>query len=135
MNFSTEQPKDYYSNLKNKFKKFTIEILGVPKTASESEIKSAYTKLSKKYHPDMNKAPDANDRFAEINKYKITKLFPKFFYSAYDTLHDSEKRKHYDMTGDPSQQYYETSSGNPFSGYSSTDSIFNDLFSNLFTSR
>ena len=53
----------------------------MPKTATESEIKSAYTKLSKKYHPDMNKAADANDRFAEINKlnqlsnYLFTSLF------------------------------------------------------------
>ncbi len=66
--------KDYY------------EILGVSKTASEQEIKSAYRKLAKKYHPDVNKAPDAEQKYKDVNE-------------AYEVLHDPEKRKKYDALG------------------------------------
>ena len=66
--------KDYYS------------ILGVSHSASEPEIKKAYFSLAKKYHPDVNKDPDAKTKFSEINL-------------AYETLGDPEKRKTYDSTG------------------------------------
>ena len=60
------------------------EILGVPETASESDIKSAYRKLAKRHHPDKNPGdPSAEGKFKEIGE-------------AYDTLHDPEKRKRYD---------------------------------------
>jgi DnaJ-class molecular chaperone len=62
------------------------EILEVPKTASETEIKKAYRALSLKYHPDRNKSPDAQSIFQKINE-------------AYETLGDSNKRKQYDMGG------------------------------------
>ena len=59
-------------------------ILGVSKTASESEIKSAYRKLARKYHPDLNKDnPAAAEKFKEVS-------------CAYDILGDKEKRKKYD---------------------------------------
>ncbi len=45
-----------------------IDILGVNKNASSSEIKKSYYKLAQQYHPDRNKASDAKDKFAEINK-------------------------------------------------------------------
>ena len=48
--------KDYY------------KILGVDKDASQDEIRSAYRKLSKQWHPDLNHSPEAKDKFAEINE-------------------------------------------------------------------
>ena len=66
--------KDYY------------EILGVSKTATEQEIKSAYRKLAKKYHPDVNKTPGAERKYKDVNE-------------AYEVLHDPEKRQKYDALG------------------------------------
>ncbi|GAA3188129.1 molecular chaperone DnaJ [Lentilactobacillus kefiri] len=66
--------KDYY------------DILGVSKDASDDEIKHAYRKLSKKWHPDINKAPNAEAKFKEINE-------------AYETLSDPQKRANYDQYG------------------------------------
>ena len=62
------------------------EVLGLSKGASEDEIKRAYRKLAKQYHPDVNKAPDAEAKFKEINE-------------AYSVLSDSEKRATYDQFG------------------------------------
>jgi DnaJ-class molecular chaperone len=60
------------------------EVLGVKKTASEAEIKSAFRKLAKKHHPDQNKTdPKAKERFAEAN-------------AAYEIVGDKEKRRQYD---------------------------------------
>lgn len=71
------------------------DILGVDKKASQDEIKSAYYKLAKKYHPDLNKSPEAAEKLKEINE-------------AYGCLGDAEKRKNYDQFG--------SADGNPFSG-------------------
>ena len=62
------------------------EVLGVSKTASKDEIKKAYRKLSKKYHPDINKEADAEDKFKEIS-------------DAYEVLSDEQKRAAYDQYG------------------------------------
>ena len=59
------------------------DVLGVSKTASEAEIKSAFRKLAKKYHPDQSKEPKAKERFAEVG-------------SAYEILGDDKKRKAFD---------------------------------------
>jgi len=59
------------------------DVLGVSKTATEAEIKSAFRKLAKKYHPDQSKEPKAKDRFAEVG-------------SAYEILGDDKKRKAFD---------------------------------------
>jgi len=62
------------------------EILGVPRDASQKDIQKAYRKLARKYHPDVNKDADAENRFKEINE-------------AYEVLRDAEKRKKYDTLG------------------------------------
>jgi curved DNA-binding protein CbpA len=59
------------------------ELLGVPPGATTAQIKSAYRKLAKKYHPDLNNSLDAADRFREITE-------------AYDTLTDPDRRRRYD---------------------------------------
>ena len=66
--------KDYY------------HIIGVKKDASEDDIKRAYRKLARKYHPDVSKEPGAEAKFKEVNE-------------AYDVLKDPEKRKAYDQLG------------------------------------
>ena len=66
--------KDYY------------EILGITRNATEKEIKSAYRKLAKKYHPDVNKAKDASEKFKDVNE-------------AYEVLSDPQKRQRYDSLG------------------------------------
>lgn len=99
------------------------DVLGVPKTATAAEIKSAFRKLAKKYHPDLNKEPGAEEKFKEIGE-------------AYAVLSDEQKRKQYDQFGH--EAYTNGASqggfgGNPFGGGFSADdidlsSIFDDLF-------
>lgn len=71
---ATPSFKDYY------------QTLGVSRTASEKEIKSAYRKLARQYHPDVNKDPKATERFKLINE-------------AYEVLSDAKKRQKYDQLG------------------------------------
>ncbi len=66
--------KDYY------------KILGVERTANEEQIKKAYRKLARKYHPDVSKEKDAEEKFKEVSE-------------AYEVLKDAEKRKAYDTMG------------------------------------
>ena len=62
------------------------EVLGVGRSASRDEIKKAYRGLARQYHPDVNKSPDAEARFKEINE-------------AHEVLSDQEKRATYDRFG------------------------------------
>ena len=67
--------------------KSLYETLGISESASSDEIKRAYRKLARKYHPDINKDPEAQDKFKEIN-------------AAYEVLSDPEKKAKYDQFGD-----------------------------------
>jgi DnaJ-related protein SCJ1 len=59
------------------------DTLGVSPTATQQEIKKAFRRLSQQYHPDLNPAPEATEKFSNIN-------------NAYEVLSDSEKRRKYD---------------------------------------
>jgi molecular chaperone DnaJ len=91
------------------------KVLGVDRKASQEEIKKAYRKLARQYHPDTNEAAGAEERFKEISE-------------AYDVLGDPEKRKKYDRGGSV------FSAGNPFGGGTpgGDSGIFSD-FVNIFT--
>ncbi|MTT32503.1 molecular chaperone DnaJ [Terrilactibacillus sp. BCM23-1] len=70
------------------------DVLGVDKNAGKDEIKKAYRKLARKYHPDVNKDKDAPEKFKEVKE-------------AYETLSDPQKKAHYDQFGhtDPNQGF------------------------------
>lgn len=85
-------------------KKDFYEVLGVTKSATLPEIKSAYRKLALQWHPDKNKSPDAHEKFKEINE-------------AYAVLSDSEKRSAYDQFGHAAfAPGGGMGGGNPFAG-------------------
>lgn len=92
------------------------EVLGVSKSASEDEIKKAYRSLAKKYHPDINKEPGAEEKFKEINE-------------AYDVLSDPQKKARYDQYGfdDPTQGFGGGGAGG-FSGFGGFEDIFSAFF-------
>ena len=115
------QYKDYY------------EILGVKREATQAEIKSAYRKLAKKYHPDVNKTPQASEKFKDINE-------------AFEVLSDKDKRSRYDSLGSnwqaganytppPGFENFGFGGGGPYQ-YSSSGINFEDLggFSDFFNS-
>jgi molecular chaperone DnaJ len=95
------QPRDYY------------EVLGVSKTASAEEVKRAYRNLARKFHPDVNKASDAADKFKEIQ-------------SAYDVLSDENKRRQYDRYG------HEAANGGVDAGFGGFPGGVGDIFDIFF---
>lgn len=90
-------------------KRDCYEVLGVARSASQEEIKRAYRQLAKKYHPDVNKSPDAEEKLKEIN-------------AAYEILSSEEKRQVYDRYG------YAGVDGAGAGGFQGGFSSFEDLF-------
>jgi curved DNA-binding protein len=97
--------------------KSLYETLEINESATESEIKKAYRKLARQYHPDVNKEASAEDKFKEIN-------------AAYEILSDKEKKSQYDMHGDSmfgGQNFHDFSRN---AGGSNLDDILREMFSN-----
>lgn len=103
--YNMSNKRDYY------------EVLGISKGADEAAIKKAYRQMAKKYHPDVNKEPDAAEKFKEVNE-------------AYEILSDPQKKAAYDQYGfagvDPNAGF-----GSGFQGSGSFDDL-SDLFGSFF---
>jgi len=95
-------------------KKDYYEVLGVNKDASEKDIKSAFRKLAKEYHPDVSKAPNASEKFKEAQE-------------AYAVLSDESKRRQYDQYG---HSAFDQMNGG--AGFDFSDFDFGDIFSEIF---
>ena len=103
-------------------KKDYYEVLGVSKTATDAEIKSAFRKLAKKYHPDVSKEKDAAEKFKEVQE-------------AYSVLSDKEKKDKYDRFGHAAfDQNGGFKGAGGFSGFEDFDAsdIFKDIFGSGF---
>ncbi|CAM4265968.1 molecular chaperone DnaJ [Paenibacillus tarimensis] len=89
------------------------EVLGLGKDASTDDIKKSYRKLARQYHPDVNKAPDAEAKFKEVKE-------------AYDVLSDDQKRATYDRYGhvDPNQGFGGGAGGADFGGFGDIFDMF-----------
>jgi len=111
--------KDYYKTL------------GVPKTATTADVKKAYRKLARQFHPDVNKKPEAEKKFKEVNE-------------AHEVLSDPDKRKRYDEVGPDFARYAGNGGGQPggfrwaYRGqpgagtFTGDEGAFSDFFRTLF---
>jgi molecular chaperone DnaJ len=95
------------------------EVLGVTRQATQEEVKKAFRRLARQYHPDVNKSTDAEARFKEINE-------------AYEVLSDRDKRAAYDRFGHAAPQ---AGFGNysDFSGFGGIEDIFESFFGGMRT--
>ena len=95
------------------------DVLGVSKNASDAEIKSAFRKLAKQYHPDICKEENAEAKFKEVQE-------------AYSVLSDEKKRKQYDQFGHDAFNQAAGGYGGGYSGFNAQDFDFSDIFDNIF---
>lgn len=100
-------------------KKDYYEVLGVSKTATEAEIKSAFRKLAKKYHPDVSKEENAAEKFKECQE-------------AYAVLSDPDKRRQYDQFGHAAFENGGSGGGAGFQGFNMGDIDLEDILGDLF---
>ena len=114
------------------------DVLGVPRDASAEDIRAAYRKLARRYHPDVNKEPGAEDRFKEVAE-------------AYEVLREPEKRERYDRLGPNWKAGDDVSGASGFDGFASRGGYgdvrvdfggadfgsgdFSDFFEGLFGAR
>lgn len=91
------------------------EVLGLQKGASESEIKKAFRKMAKQYHPDVNKEAGAEEKFKEINE-------------AYEVLSDPQKKANYDQFGHAGMDGANYGGGQGFGGFEDLGDIFGSFF-------
>jgi len=99
--------------------KSLYKTLEISENASEAEIKKAYRKLARQYHPDVNKEASAEEKFKEIN-------------SAYEILSDKEKKRQYDQVGDGmfgGQNFSDFSRSHGGQGSADLDDILRQMFS------
>lgn len=104
------------------------EALGVPRDATQQQIQSAYRKLARTYHPDVNTSPGAEERFKRVGE-------------AFEVLGDPEKRRKYDQLGSgwrggddftPPPGWEQFRRGRPASGRAQSSGAFSDFFESLF---
>lgn len=100
-------------------KKDYYEVLGLKKGATAAEIKSAFRKLAKKYHPDINKETGSEEKFKEISE-------------AYSVLSDPEKKAQYDQFGHDAPNFGGTSGFQGFGGFENVDIDLDDILGDLF---
>ena len=96
------------------------EVLGVDRRATQEEIKKAFRRLARQYHPDVNKNPDAESQFKELNE-------------AYEVLSDQDKRAMYDRFGQAGPQAG-FGGFNDFAGFGGVEDIFESFFGGMRTS-
>ena len=96
------------------------QVLGVDRQATDEQIKKSFRRLARQYHPDVNKEPDAEAKFKEINE-------------AYEVLSDQEKRAMYDRFGHAGPQAGFGGSYTDFSGFGGIEDIFESFFGGMRT--